>query len=400
MKAQHYAAMVIIFLAVTGIAGASLAAYPQTMTTASTWVNLPRPADDPRWATAFSHWDKRKDTDEVEAALAIIEEIARDQPDNFECQLWICRMNYFMAMRKLRKRDEHCKRSIEAGARALEIKPDDDSAILWGYSSILLVRNYTEAELDKISVLALKVRQFRILAVRDDDPLWAEAIKKFDAREDRDQALAAIEVFKKIDAKHPEQIEAKIFLARTYYWLGLSGEGMMEKANWHLTGSEWARKAMDIEPRCPSANYLLSASLGSYADLMGPAIMLRHSIEITKALIVTVEEDPTFMYCGFSRFLASALAVAGELSFKIAAMLGFPEDLIIRVTTFGSVLEPACLENHLSPALMFISLGRKDEAKAALETVINADPAVLKYYEPENRVAQKEAQELYDRLFK
>jgi hypothetical protein len=49
---------------------------------------------------------------------------------------------------------------------------------------------------------------------------------------------------------------------------------------------------------------------------------------------------------------------------------------------------------------MYITLGRMDQAKQALETVINGDPAILKYYEPQNRMVRKEARELYDRHFK
>ena len=44
--------------------------------------------------------------------------------------------------------------------------------------------------------------------------------------------------------------------------------------------------------------------------------------------------------------------------------------------------------------------GKLTKAKEALEAVIKIDPATLKFYEPENRVFQKRAKELYDENFK
>ena len=69
----------------------------------------------PRWAKAFGHWNKRQDTEEVGAALALFEEFAKDKPESFEAQLWLCRVNYFIAMHKRKKRLNYCKKSIAAG---------------------------------------------------------------------------------------------------------------------------------------------------------------------------------------------------------------------------------------------------------------------------------------------
>ncbi|MCP4752408.1 MAG: hypothetical protein GY866_16060 [Proteobacteria bacterium] len=128
--------------------------------------------------------------------------------------------------------------------------------------------------------------------------------------------------------------------------------------------------------------------------------MVRHSIEMSRAVVVVVEEEPTYMYGGFSRYIAASLATAGELSFRVCEMLGFPQELIIRVSRFATRMEPACIDNHIQLAKMYITLGKMDEAKKSLETAINTDPATLKYYEAQNRIDQKEARELYDEHFK
>ncbi len=98
--------------------------------------------------------------------------------------------------------------------------------------------------------------------------------------------------------------------------------------------------------------------------------------------------------------LAGSLSRAGSLSFRVAEMLGFPRGRIIRASVFSTRQEPACLSNHLRLAELYLNLNRRAEAKASPETVINADPATLKFHEPENRMSQKEAQVLYGKHFK
>jgi len=259
----------------------------------------------------------------------------------------------------------------------------------------------TEGEYQRFHEIALKYRHIRPLPVPETDPeLWAEALKKWDARMDREQALAALEDFKKLEARHPDRIEPKIFIAHSYFWLGrleTTDEGMAEVT---FKGVEPARMAVRIEPRNPAANYAVALTLGQYAGAKGMIALLRHGIEIARSLQVTIEENPTHFYGGFSSYIAMAVSEVGELAIKICSILGFPEDQVMRVTIYSTKLEPACFDNLLALAKMYLTLDRMDEAKETLDKIINGDPAVLEYYEPENRLDQKEAQEIYDQHFK
>ncbi len=377
----------------------AFAAYPQTLTTTSPYVNLPRPDDDPRWAKAFAHWDKREETEEVEAALSILEAIAKDNPDSFETQLWLSRVYYLMAVRK-RGEKSFCEKGIAAADAALKIKPCDDAAMVWRFSSLLLSRDFSEEEYKDVEALGARYRSIRPLPEPDYDPLWGEAIEKFDARIDRKQGIEAIKDFRKLDAKYPDRIEPKLYLSWSYYYLGLAEPYKEEKAEFFNRGAYWGRKAIKVEPRNPAANYFFIATLGSYTEQVGMLAMVQHSMELTQALIVVCEEDPTYMYGGFSRFMAASMAEAGELSIRVAEMLGFSKELLVRLSVYSTKQEPGYLDNHFRLAQMYITLGRKAEAKKALEFVINADPADLKYYEPENRIIQKQARKLYDENFK
>ncbi len=400
MKTKTLLMTIIVAVVLTSAGPSAEAAYPQTMTSTSHMANLPRPTDDPRWAKAFSHWDQREDTGEVQAALALVELIASDNPESFEAQLWQCRMNFLMGVRKRNEREAYCKKAVAAADRALKIKPGHHATKAWRFSAIVLIRDLTEEENQEVRALGRENRATRPLPIPTGDPLWAEAVKKYDARMDRESALAAIADFEKLDAKNPDRIEAKLFLAWSYYYLGISGATKDDKTAMAALGAEWGRKALKLEPRNADANYAFAATLGVYAENAGMIAIVRHSIELGTAILLVVEEDPSCMYGGFSRYLAASLATAGELSFKVAEMLGFPQELIVRVTVFSTMQEPGYLDNHYRLASMYLTLGRMDEAKAALETVINADPADLKLFEPENRVIQKKARELYDEHFK
>ncbi len=394
-------ALSIIFIAIMGMVSTSWAAYPQTLTSPYPWVNMSRPADDPRWAKAFGHWDQRSETKQVLAAIATIEEIARDKPGGYDAQLWLCRMNFLMAMRKRDERDAYCKKSIAAGDRALKIKPGDMLARYWRFNSLQLLRDMTEEEYQQFHEIALKYRHVRPLPVPDSDPeLWAEALKKWDARMDREQALATIEDFKKLEAKHPDRTEPKIYLAQSYFWLSRLETTKERIAELNLIGVEYARKAVRIEPRNPAANFVVALNLGAYAGNKSVVVLVRHSIEIARSLQVVIEENPTHFYGGFSRYIAESIAQVGELAFRVCAILGFPEDQVNRVTIYSTKLEPACFDNLLPLAKMYIILDRMEEGKEMLEKIINGDPSVLKYYEPENRMDQKEAQKIYDKHFK
>ena len=115
----YVVALLVCFYA--GMTAVAHAAYPEKITTTSPYVNIKRPKDDPRWAKAFSHWDKRSSTKEVEAALAIIESISKDKPDDVLTNIWLARVYYHMAMRKRKQRDFYAKKGIAAANKALAL---------------------------------------------------------------------------------------------------------------------------------------------------------------------------------------------------------------------------------------------------------------------------------------
>lgn len=376
------------------------AANPAKITTTNPFLNLPRPADDPRWAEAFAHWDLRDDDDEVMAAVKIFDSLAADQPDRVEVQLWIARSYYLAGLRKKGKEQaDWMEKSIGATDKVLAKNPDNEMAQYWRICAIIYHRDFKADELPKIRTLGKKYDHLREFPVPDNDPLWKEAMTNWDRRSQRDKALAAIEIFGKLEKKYPTRIEPKFWLCRSNYWMHYMEAEKVDKARWCLIASEWGHKAIMLEPRNPGANYFTAASVGQYASNTSFLNMIRYSLEIIRELTIVMEENPNYFYSGPSQFLALAIARAGSLVAKALGLVGFPQDLVESATTFASVYEPRYLRNNYALGEMYITLGRMDEAKKALEKVVNADPAALKLQEPENRVAQKLAQDLLDKHF-
>ena len=375
-----------------------LAAYPQTITTDTPFVNLPRPSDDPRWVKAFSHWDKRGDTRELMEAVKIFNALAADKPDELEPQMWLCRSFFVAAMRNRAKREHFARLSVAAGDKALAISPGNDNVRFWRFAAIMLHRDFSEAEWDEVRAFGRRYRPASILPGMN-DPLFKEAVPLWQKRGDKAELEKLIGLLKTIEVGAPDRIEPKIWLSAAYYtrrWFENTNQG---EAKWLKMGIDYAQAAIKIEPRNPAANFLASACKGVYGAKTSMANIARYALDIAKELQIVVEEDPFYNFAGFSRYFAGAIGETGPLVAKTAEFLGFPEELLLRAATISINLEPDFLENHYYRATMLFALGRKEEAKEGLLLVINADPAKLPDYEPENRYIQKRAQKFYKENF-
>jgi hypothetical protein len=376
----------------------ALAAYPQTISTDAPWVNLPRPTDDPRWVEAFSHWDKRIDTDEVMKAIQLFKALAEDKPDEFAVHMWLCRSYYIAALRKQSKRDHYAKLSVAAGDRALAISPGEDNVFYWRAAAIAIHRELTKAEEAEIREFGKKYRQISHLpGMRD--PLFSEAAQLWKKRENQAQLETLIELLKKIEASAPNRVEPKIWLSAVYYKMCVLENTDDLKAKWSKLGIEYGQAAMEMEPRNPAANLYTASCQVEYAGISSLLHVLRYSFDIGKELMVIVEEDPLYYFGAFSRFMAVLVGGAGSVALKITETLGFPQELILRLTSFSMAYEPDFLGNYNCTAPMLLALDRNEEAKQELLIVINADPDKLPGYEPENRLSKNESQKILDKYF-
>lgn len=374
------------------------AAYPQTMATNAPWINLPRPTDDPRWGKAFSHWDMRGDTEEVMKAIKLFEALAADKPDEMEPQMWLCRSYYLAALRNPSERDQYATLSLKAADNALALSPGNDNVHYWRFASILLYRDLTNAEIAEVREFGKRYRHISPWPVMN-DPLFKEVAALWSNRRDRSKVVSLIELLKKIEAENPDQVEPKIWLCVAHYTMQSFEKTEEGQAKWLKIGIEYGDASIAIEPRNPAANFYSVVCKGEYGQKTNALNIARYALDIGKGLQLVVEEDPQYYFGGFARYLAAAIGETGPLVARIADMLGFPEEQIVRITTFAVNLEPDFLDNHTCLAEMYIALDNMPDAKSELLFVINADPAQLPEHEHENRYFQKDAKRLFEEYF-
>ncbi|MFO8056628.1 MAG: hypothetical protein R6V10_04970 [bacterium] len=376
------------------------AEYPQSITTSSPFVNLPRPEGE-LWDKAFQKWDQRGDTEKVKAALDLFQAIADEHPENAVAWLWVGRAMHLAGMREGGDgRDQWMKKSAAAFKRSLHLEPGNRFAVYWRISAIVLMRRLTEDENQRLSKLGRKYDHLRELPVPDDDPLWEEAMSHWDKRLDRAELQKTIDLFHKLEKKYPERIEPLMWLCRGYYWMHYHADTEEDKAKWCWKSAEWGRKAVELEPRNPAANYWTAAGLGQYGTNKGYIAMARYALEMANKLKVVAEEDPNYYYGGLSQYFALAVARAGKLVAKTAGILGFSEDLILRLSLLAREYEPRYLRNTYALGELYVYQGKMDKAKKMLEETMEADPAALPHFEPDNRIAKKLARQLYNKHFK
>jgi len=109
---------------------------------------------------------------------------------------------------------------------------------------------------------------------RQDDPLWKEALSFWAKREKSKNIDQALELFKKLAANHPDQIEPELWLARVYFIQGVKesqekkGIAIMKESGRH------SQKVLQADPENVYALYWLSSAIGfaDQANLADPVI--------------------------------------------------------------------------------------------------------------------------------
>ena len=390
-----------ILLIVFGVSSIVFAGYPQTITTSNPLINLPRPDGDPRWKEAFSSWDKRDDTKEIEKAVKIFDELATQNPNDPVALLWKMRSNYGLGMRQKGEEQKATMfKATKAGEDALKIDPDNDALKFWRFATIMLSRNFTDKEYEEARKLGLKFEKYRELVVPDNDPMWQEMLTHWDKRLTYAEGMKAIEILHKLDKKYPDKFDTKVWLCRVYYWMHFVEDSSDNKAKQLEIAMEWGNKAAEMEPLNAGANFFLAAAMGQYGNHTSFINYVRYSPDIVKRLMKVMEEDPNFFYGGVSQYFSLATAKAPTVVTSAMKLVGFPDDFLERSSIYASKYEPRYLRNDYSLGEMYYSLGKKDLAKKHLEKVINSDPSELKNMEPENIVAQKLAQTFLDKHYK
>jgi hypothetical protein len=197
----------------------------------------------------------------------------------------------------------------------------------------------------------------------------------YSRREDTDSARQAEAIWAARLAKDPRDFEAAWKLARARYWLGGHAEETSRKASLEA-GIAAARAAIAAAPARPEGHFWMAANMGALAESFGLRQGLKYRGDIKKALETVLRIDPAYLQGSADRAL-------GRWYFKVPGLFGGShrksEEHLRKALSYNP---------HSSATLYFlaetlVALNKKDEARAALETLAAApaDPE----WAPEDR---------------
>ena len=187
---------------------------------------------------------------------------------------------------------------------------------------------------------------------------------------------------------NPRDFESAWKLARARYWLGghaLEAErkGLLE------VGMAAARSAVRIQPDRPEGHFWIAANMGALAESFGLRQGLKYRKAIKAELLTVLRLDAAFQQGSADRAL-------GRWYYKVPGMFGGSKERSEEHLRRSLAHSPNSTASHLFLAETLLDRGRRDEARAELQRVLDApvDPE----WAPEDREFKTKAAKLLAQL--
>jgi tetratricopeptide (TPR) repeat protein len=212
-------------------------------------------------------------------------------------------------------------------------------------------------------------------SAQDPDALYAK-------REDAASARQAATIWADRLQRNPPDFESAWKLARARYWLG-GHAPQAERKSMFESGIAAGRTAVALEPNRPEGHFWIAANMGALAESFGLRQGLKYRGDIRDELLIVLRLDPAFQQGSADRAL-------GRWYFEVPGLFGGSrkesEEHLRRSLTYG----PDSTASHFFLAETLLDAGRRDEARAELQKVIDAplDPD----WTPEDREFKQKAQ--------
>ena len=177
-------------------------------------------------------------------------------------------------------------------------------------------------------------------------------------------------------------------LARADYWLG-GHAPEAERRKWLEEGIEAGRKAVALQPNRPEGHFWMAANMGALAESFGLRQGIKYRKPIKESLETVLRLDPSFQQGSADRAL-------GRWYFKVPRLLGGSHALAEQHLRESLKYNPNSTASHFFLANVFLDAGRKSDARAELQKVLDApfDPE----WTPEDREFKGKASQLLANL--
>jgi tetratricopeptide (TPR) repeat protein len=170
-------------------------------------------------------------------------------------------------------------------------------------------------------------------------------------------------------AADPHDFEAAWKLARADYWLG-GHAPPGERRAFLESGIDAGRKAVGAQPNRPEGHFWIAANMGTLAESFGVRQGLKYRRPVKDELETVLRLDPAFQQGSADRAL-------GRWYFKVPGLFGGSHKQAIDHLRASLKYNPNSTASHFFLAEVLIDDGRKDDARAELQKVLDApvDPA-------------------------
>jgi tetratricopeptide (TPR) repeat protein len=163
---------------------------------------------------------------------------------------------------------------------------------------------------------------------------------------------------------NPRDFESAWKLARADYWLGGHGPEA-ERRTFLERGIEAGRKASAIEPARPDGYFWMAANMGALAESFGVRQGIKYRKPIREALETALKIDPAYQEGSPDRAL-------GRWYQKVPHLFGGDRKLAEQHLRASLAYNPESTASHFFLAELFIEDGKKSEARAEAQRVLDA----------------------------
>jgi tetratricopeptide (TPR) repeat protein len=186
----------------------------------------------------------------------------------------------------------------------------------------------------------------------------------YNDREHLASARKAADIWAAEVSADPRNFDAAWKLARVYYWLG--GHAPQEERRAFLQkGITAAQQAVAGQPNRPEGHFWSAANMGTMAEASGLTTGLKYRKPVKNELETVLKLDPSFMD-------GSADRVLGRWYFRVPGLFGGSKTQAEAHLRASLKYDPNSTVSHYFLAELLLDVGRKSEARAELQKVIDA----------------------------
>jgi tetratricopeptide (TPR) repeat protein len=211
----------------------------------------------------------------------------------------------------------------------------------------------------------------------DPDALYAQ-------REDPAKARQAADAWAQRLKANPKDFESASKLAKALYWLGGHGPEANRRADLEA-GMAASETAIALDPKRPEGYFWKAANMGALAESFGMRQGIKYRKPIREALETVLKIDPKFQ-------AGSADRALGRWYFKVPGLFGGSDEKSVQHLKKSIEYDPNSTASHFFLAETLLDMGKKADARAALQKVL--DVPIDAEWAPEDREFKAKAKAL------